>query len=150
MHTSPDHIQKRNHAMSPVRTLALSVALALPALAFTSSAMADSANVVVSQGSMFTEESGADLYHNICQACHMDEGQGAEAAGSYPALAGNEALASQLYPAMVVVNGLNNMPPLGAMLSDEQVAEVVNYIRTSFGNDYDDPISAEDVVEIRE
>ena len=28
------------------------------------------------------------------------------------------------------------MPPLGQMMSDQQVADVVNYVRTHFGNSY--------------
>ena len=28
------------------------------------------------------------------------------------------------------------MPPVGAMMSDDQVAAVVNYVRTHFGNQY--------------
>ncbi len=35
-----------------------------------------------------------------------------------------------------------DMPPLGGMMSDEQVADVVNYVRTHFGNDYRDRVSA--------
>ena len=31
-------------------------------------------------------------------------------------------------------------------MRDHQVAAVVNYIRTNFGNDYNDPVTAEDVV----
>lgn len=30
------------------------------------------------------------------------------------------------------------MPPLGGLLDDEQVASVVNFIRTNFGNNYAD------------
>ena len=33
------------------------------------------------------------------------------------------------------------MPPLGRMMSDEQVADVVNYVRTHFGNSYTDAVS---------
>ena len=34
------------------------------------------------------------------------------------------------------------MPPLGGMMSDDQVADVVNYVRSHFGNDYRDAVSA--------
>ena len=37
------------------------------------------------------------------------------------------------------------MPPFGAMMSDDQVAAVVNYLRTHFGNHYRDAVTAEDV-----
>jgi mono/diheme cytochrome c family protein len=37
------------------------------------------------------------------------------------------------------------MPPIGSMMSDDQVAAVVNYVRTHFGNQYPDSVTAEDV-----
>jgi mono/diheme cytochrome c family protein len=37
------------------------------------------------------------------------------------------------------------MPPLGRLMSDEQVADVINYVRSHFGNAYDDALSAADV-----
>ena len=40
------------------------------------------------------------------------------------------------YPVYVVVSGQRAMPPIGAMMSDDQVAAVVNYVRTHFGNQY--------------
>jgi mono/diheme cytochrome c family protein len=41
------------------------------------------------------------------------------------------------------------MPPFGAMMNDEQVAAVVNYVRTHFGNRYLDTVTAEDVRAVR-
>jgi mono/diheme cytochrome c family protein len=35
------------------------------------------------------------------------------------------------------------------MMSDAQVADVVNYVRTHFGNSYDDAVSAADVAGVR-
>jgi len=40
-----------------------------------------------------------------------------------------------------VVNGQRAMPPFGESLSDEQVAEVINYVRTHFGNHYKDIVT---------
>ena len=37
------------------------------------------------------------------------------------------------------------MPPVGQMMSDQQVADVINYVRTHFGNAYDDAVSPADV-----
>jgi len=37
------------------------------------------------------------------------------------------------------------MPAFGVMMSDDQVAAVVNYLRTHFGNDYHDEVTAQDV-----
>ena len=36
----------------------------------------------------------------------------------------------------VLFRGLKDMPPVGGMMSDAQVADVVNYVRTHFGNAY--------------
>jgi len=44
-----------------------------------------------------------------------------------------------------VVNGSKGMPPFGALLDDEQVAAVVNYVRSHFGNSYPDTVSSADV-----
>ena len=41
------------------------------------------------------------------------------------------------------------MPPLGPMMSDEQVAAVVNYVRANFGNKYTDAVTAEDAKGVR-
>jgi mono/diheme cytochrome c family protein len=41
------------------------------------------------------------------------------------------------------------MPPVGAMMSDDQVAAVVNYVRTHFGNQYQGTVTAEDVKRVR-
>ena len=41
------------------------------------------------------------------------------------------------------------MPPLGRMMSDEQVADVSNYVRTHFGNAYGEAISAAEVKAVR-
>jgi mono/diheme cytochrome c family protein len=41
------------------------------------------------------------------------------------------------------------MPSFKGMLSDEQIAAVVGYVRSHFGNDYKDAISAEDVKQVR-
>ena len=40
------------------------------------------------------------------------------------------------------------MPPVGRMMSDEQVADVVNYARTHFGNSYG-AVSAAEVATAR-
>lgn len=108
-------------------------------------AFADSAGVTFSQGNNFTEETGQALYANVCAACHMDQGQGAVGAGKYPALAKNENLEAAGYPIYVILHGLKGMPPVGQMMSDDQIAAVVNYVRTNFGNNYEDKVSAEDV-----
>jgi mono/diheme cytochrome c family protein len=41
------------------------------------------------------------------------------------------------------------MPSFGAMMSDDQIAAVVNYLRTHFGNEYKHAVTAEDVKAVR-
>jgi len=94
---------------------------------------------------VFTQKGGENLYQAVCQGCHMPQGQGAKGAGFYPALSSNPKLAASAYPIAVVMNGLHGMPGFRQRLTDEQVAEVVNYVRSSFSNSYSDSVSAADV-----
>ena len=114
-----------------------------------SGALADSAGATFSAGDKFTEQTGEALYANVCQACHMDQGQGAIGAGRYPPLAKDANLEASGYPVTLVLHGQNAMPPVGQMMSDEQVAAVVNYVRTNFGNNYTDAVTAQDVADQR-
>ncbi len=41
------------------------------------------------------------------------------------------------------------MPPIGAMMDDQQVADVANYVRSHFGNAYKDSVSAAEVAAVR-
>ena len=99
--------------------------------------------------SALAADDGEHVYRTICQACHMPDGQGAQGAGTYPALAKNARLASSLYPVQMVLDGRNAMPPFRQMLDDAKVAAVVNFVRTSFGNSYADRVSPEDVKKLR-
>jgi mono/diheme cytochrome c family protein len=103
----------------------------------------------LSTGFSFVEMSGEELYANVCQGCHMSDGKGATGAGTYPSLAGDRNLEAGGYAVGLVVNGRRDMPPFGAMMSDDQVAAVVNYLRSHFGNDYRDEVTAEDVKVVR-
>ncbi|MGH8317314.1 MAG: c-type cytochrome [Steroidobacteraceae bacterium] len=84
----------------------------------------------------FPQQGGAALYHDICQGCHMPDAKGACGAGCYPALAGDPALIVPDFAVTTVVNGREGMPAFGRMLTDRQIADVINYIRTHFGNHY--------------
>lgn len=97
----------------------------------------------------FGEPDGEKLYSRVCAACHMADATGASGAGMYPALANNPKLAGSGYPAYVVLHGLNGMPPIGTMMSDRQVADVVNYVRTHFGNAYGEPITEAEITAMR-
>ena len=104
---------------------------------------------VFSPGYRFAEKTGEQLFVNVCRACHMSDAKGATGAGTYPALAGNPNLVSSGYPVGIVVNGQRGMPAFGEVLSDDQVAAVVNYVRMHFGNSYQDAVTPEDVRAVR-
>jgi mono/diheme cytochrome c family protein len=89
----------------------------------------------------YPQKTGEEIYTGICQGCHMPNAQGAVGAGAYPALANDSRLAASVYPLTVVLKGQRAMPPIGADLSDAQVANVINYIRTHFGNHYKDVVT---------
>jgi mono/diheme cytochrome c family protein len=105
--------------------------------------------------------SGAEIYQHICQGCHMANGAGAVGAGHYPKLAGDAALVSWQYTAILILNGRGAMPAFGLQgkgragnpgtpfymphLTDAQVAEVVNYVRSHFGNAYKEKVTEEQV-----
>ena len=82
----------------------------------------------------FTEIGGAAVYNAVCAGCHMADGRGAVGAGRYPALAGDERLAAVGYSIARVLHGKGAMPPFARTLSDDQVAAVVGFIRSQFGN----------------
>ena len=102
-----------------------------------------------SSGYRFVEMTGEELFANVCRGCHMPDAAGATGAGSYPSLAGNSNLEAAGYPILIVVNGRRGMPPFGDMMTDGQVAAVVNYLRTHFGNNYQDVVTARDVRDAR-
>lgn len=124
--------------------------------------MASTIHAQSSDNALYTRASiknanGEQIFHSICQGCHMPDAKGATGAGTYPALAGNAKLASSQYMAAVVLFGRHDMPSFATKpetqhgffedtkLSDEQIAEVINYVRTHFGNNYPNSISAADV-----
>lgn len=111
-------------------------------------ARADSASAI--SGKMADLPSGEAIYRHICQSCHMADGQGAVGAGAQiPALAHNPRLQVVSYPATVILNGYGAMPWFSGLLSDRQVADVVDYIRTHFGNNYKDNINPSEVAFMR-
>jgi len=102
-----------------------------------------------SPGYRFIEKTGEQLFANICRGCHMADAKGATGAGTYPSLAGDSNLQSSGYPVGIVVNGQRGMPAFGEVMSDDQVAAVVNYVRTHFGNNYQDAVTTDDVRAVR-
>lgn len=118
-------------------------------LAILAVAGAVSAEPVMSPGWRFSEQTGEALYANACQACHMGNGEGATGAGRYPALARNPKLETTPYVIQVVLHGQKAMPRFARLMSDAQVAAVTTYVRTHFGNDYPETVTAEEVGKAR-
>lgn len=96
-------------------------------------------------GGAFSEQSGHAIYKGICQGCHMPDAKGAHGAGVYPALVQDPRLATAAYPVLIVTRGQKGMPAFDRYLSDDQIANVVNYIRGHFGNHYTDKVAPDDV-----
>ncbi len=88
---------------------------------------------------------GAMTYLDNCAACHRPDGRGYE--GVFPSLAGNPVIESANATSLVsiVLGGSVTattpdtpaqfaMPAFGWRLSDEEVADVVSFVRSSWGN----------------
>jgi mono/diheme cytochrome c family protein len=104
-------------------------------------------------------ENGAELYRRHCADCHGDAGEGR--APLAPVLAGNRALtmSSAVNSIRIVRFGGYEpgtegnprpfgMPPFGTTLSDDEIADLLTYIRASWGN-HGRPVSATEVREHR-
>ncbi len=81
-------------------------------------------------------QAGENVYKNICTACHQPDGRGQERTA--PSLVDSAlALADPSVPARILLNGKEGtvglMPPLGATLTDDQIAGVLTYIRREWG-----------------
>jgi len=86
---------------------------------------------------------GKEVYVAYCLSCHMDEGQGIE--GIYPPLAKSDYLMADKKRSIeqvlkgvsgeITVKGVTyNGMMTGFDLTDEEVSDVLNYIRNTWGN----------------
>ncbi|MEP6836560.1 MAG: cytochrome c, partial [Bradyrhizobium sp.] len=102
---------------------------------------------------------GKQIYDRECASCHGTVGLGMPP--HYPPLAGNQSIqmVSAVNAIRMVLNGgyppgtagnpmPYGMPPFAHQLSDDEVAAVVTYIRTSWGN-RGEPVSARQANELR-
>ena len=90
----------------------------------------------LSPAEMARFEAGREVYRNICQQCHQPDGRGQERLA--PSLVGSELLLSgPEIPVRILLNGKEGpvglMPPLGAALSDGDIAAVLTYVRREWG-----------------
>jgi uncharacterized protein len=102
---------------------------------------------------------GQALFSQTCIACHGPDGKGVP--GAFPPLDGSDWLVEDpSVPVKVVLSGLQGnitvagqpfnsmMAPLGAMLNDQQLADVLTYVRQSWSNDLP-AVTADQVAKIR-
>lgn len=102
---------------------------------------------------------GDVIFTGVCLPCHQAGGEGLE--GRYPPLAGSEWLAKDAsIPVRILLNGLRGpivargklvdgeMPQLGNQLGDAEIAAVLTYVRSSFGNKAG-PVEASLVTKLR-
>lgn len=87
---------------------------------------------------------GEDVYMTNCMSCHMMNGQGVP--GVYPPLAGEDSLLRDIninidvilkgLKGEVMVNGqpYNTDMPSQEYLTDQQIADVLNYVRNTWEN----------------
>ena len=91
-------------------------------------------------------ERGKKLYDITCLACHQADGLGVQRMNP-PLVKTKWILGDKKALAKIVLNGLkggeieidgdnfhNPMPPQAAALTDQQIADVLTYVRNSFGN----------------
>tara|TARA_R100000935_G_C2767474_1_gene136246 strand:+ start:233 stop:688 length:456 start_codon:yes stop_codon:yes gene_type:complete len=86
---------------------------------------------------------GEEVYTNLCVTCHLPSGKGIP--GNFPPLAGSDWLTDKRTESLkaikyglagpIVVNGENYNNAMAAQgLSDQEVADVMNYISNTWGN----------------
>jgi cytochrome c oxidase cbb3-type subunit 2 len=108
-------------------------------------ASAPASSAAAAGGYTFDVDTGKQLFTANCSACHQATGKGVP--GAFPPLKGNAAvdnadptlhLDTILHGAQgVVVGGVkytSAMPPFAGQLNDEDIANIANYERTSWGN----------------
>jgi nitrite reductase (NO-forming) len=87
-------------------------------------------------------ERGKSIYTAQCSSCHMMEGEGI--AGVFPVLAKSPNLASKERLVKVILKGVRgpitvgdvtyNGEMTGFTLNDQEVSDLINFVRNSFGN----------------
>ena len=76
---------------------------------------------------------GAKLFAQNCSACHQLTGKGVP--GAFPALAGDQfAQGSPKAVSTLLLNGRGGMPSFRNDLSNQQIASILTYVRSAWGN----------------
>jgi mono/diheme cytochrome c family protein len=84
-------------------------------------------------GAQTAAPSGQAGFEQACAACHQIDGKGIPEA--FPALAGNAfVLGSPETVVRTVLDGRGGMPTFRNDLNDEQIATILTYVRSAWGN----------------
>jgi len=105
------------------------------------------------------KERGAVAYA-LCAACHGPDGQGIAIGEQKMAssLTGGLAMADPSILALLTINGITKdanspylgvMAPLGGTMDDQKLADVITYVRNSFGNEEGTVYTEEQAAEFR-
>jgi cytochrome c6 len=95
---------------------------------------------VLMSGVACAELDGGGLFAQNCSACHQKNGKGIP--GAFPALAGDAfVVGPPEQVVLTVLNGRGAMPTFAKDLSDQQIAAIITYVRSSWGNKAD-PVDA--------
>ncbi|WP_043319829.1 cytochrome c oxidase subunit II [Microbulbifer sp. HZ11] len=94
---------------------------------------------------------GEKIYNSACVACHQANGQGIP--GTFPAIAGSKVATGPMDGHMsMVVNGSPTNPAMqafGAQLSEVDLAAVITYQRSAFGNNMGDTVQPIDILNFK-
>jgi cytochrome c6 len=103
--------------------------------------------LVCAAPAMSDDAPGKSLFQRNCAACHQPNGLGVP--DVFPALAGNVFVqGSEKDVIAVVLTGRNGMPTFSKQLADQDLAAILSYVRSAWGNK-GGAVSAEQVAGIR-
>jgi len=162
---TPKAKEETKAAAAPAAAAAAAPAAAAPApaaAASTAPAAAPVAAAPVAGGA--AKERGKTAYMAVCFACHQPTGMGLP--NMFPPLAGSDWVKAKKADRIIriVLHGLSGpvqvngvpfttpaplMPPQGAALSDQQIADVLTYVRAEFGGGASE-VTVDQVKAIRE
>ncbi|MCB0382244.1 MAG: cytochrome c [Psychroserpens sp.] len=101
---------------------------------------------------------GAQVYNNLCVTCHLPSGKGVPK--TFPPLANSDYLKNNRVKSIsaikyglsgkITVNGeIYNTPMAAFGLTDREVADVMNYITNSWGNENPTLVTVKEVSKIK-
>ncbi|TYA84354.1 c-type cytochrome [Seonamhaeicola marinus] len=117
-----------------------------------------SCTILSAQNLEESKKRGEEIYLDFCVTCHMPNGEGTP--NVFPPLAKSDYLFKNREASIrgikfgqsgeLTVNGITYNSAMAAMgLSDDEVADVMNYITNSWGNKNDKLITEEEVAKIK-